>query len=293
MTVAEGSGDLAPGQVGTATVTYEDGAPTSPAGARRRARALGRGRRLHRLITVRPGPASTCRPGSASYADRVLELRPARPDDPDALLLTDEVQRYYVELYGGQDHDPLDVEEFVPPRGRFLLGYADGEPIAMGGWSFLHGAEQDAKIRRMYVRPAGRRLGFAAAVLDALEDGRPRDAGAARTVLATGRRRRTRSRSTAPAATRTSRPSASTPPSRAACSSGRRWSPRTSASPARRGEDGEAPALRVEGVGDAAERRVHRAVEDRAAELADPRRSLVGVRDLEVHLPGGRLPGLR
>jgi len=115
----------------------------------------------------------------------VLELRPARPDDPDAVLLTDEVQRYYVELYGGPDHDPLDVEEFVAPRGRFLLGYADGEPVAMGGWSFLHGAEQDAKVRRMYVRPAGRRLGFAAAVLDALERSAA-DAGAARTVLATG-----------------------------------------------------------------------------------------------------------
>ena len=113
----------------------------------------------------------------------MLELRPARLDDPDALLLIDEVQRYYVELYGGEDHDPIDPAEFAPPRGGFLLGYQDGEPMAMGGWTLAEAGE--AKIRRMYVRPAGRRQGWAATVLTALEDD-ARAAGATRSALATG-----------------------------------------------------------------------------------------------------------
>ncbi|WP_375387552.1 GNAT family N-acetyltransferase [uncultured Amnibacterium sp.] len=115
----------------------------------------------------------------------MLDLRPARLDDPDALLLIDEVQRYYVGLYGGEDHDPIDADEFIAPHGRFLLGSADGEPVAMGGWSFLHGSPADAKVRRMYVRPQAQRRGFAGALLEALEQD-ARAAGAERTVLATG-----------------------------------------------------------------------------------------------------------
>lgn len=115
----------------------------------------------------------------------MLELRPARLDDADALVLVEEVQRYYVEIYGGRDDDPLDPDEFAPPSGRFLLGVEEGRPIAMGGWSRDHGAPLDAKIRRMYVRPEGRRRGSAARLLDALEDD-ARAAGATRAVLTTG-----------------------------------------------------------------------------------------------------------
>ena len=115
----------------------------------------------------------------------MLELRPARLDDPDALLLVDEVQRYYVEVYGGEDDDPIVPEEFLPPRGGFLLGYDGDAPVAMGGWSFLGDARDAAKIRRMYVRAAVRRHGYAAVLLDRLEADAAA-AGARRVVLTTG-----------------------------------------------------------------------------------------------------------
>jgi GNAT superfamily N-acetyltransferase len=115
----------------------------------------------------------------------VLELRPARLDDPDALLLVDEVQRYYVELYGGPDDDPIDAAEFTPPRGRFLIGYDEDAPVAMGGWSFREDVSGDVKVRRMYVRPEGRRRGHARVLLDALEQD-AKAAGATRAVLITG-----------------------------------------------------------------------------------------------------------
>ena len=114
----------------------------------------------------------------------MLDLRPSRLDDPDALLLTEEVQRFYEELYGGRDEDPIAPEEFAAPDGGFLIGYHEGEPVAMGGWSFLPGHDA-VKIRRMYVRATVRRLGFAAAVLQRLEDD-ARAAGASRVVLGTG-----------------------------------------------------------------------------------------------------------
>jgi ribosomal protein S18 acetylase RimI-like enzyme len=113
----------------------------------------------------------------------VLELRPARLDDQDALALVDEVQAYYVEIYGAPDPEPLDPAQHVPPHGGFLIGYEDDVPMAMGGWSAV--GDGDAKIRRMYVRPAGRRRGWAGRLLDALEDD-ARATGATRAVLITG-----------------------------------------------------------------------------------------------------------
>lgn len=115
----------------------------------------------------------------------MLDLRPARLDDPAALAMTEEVQAYYLEIYGGRDDDPIAAAEFEPPAGGFLLGFHDGGPVAMGGWSFLHDDPAAVKIRRMYVRAAVRRLGFAAALLDRLEAD-ARAAGARRVALTTG-----------------------------------------------------------------------------------------------------------
>jgi GNAT superfamily N-acetyltransferase len=115
----------------------------------------------------------------------VLDLRPSRLDAADALLLIEEVQQYYEEVYGGRDDDPIVPEEFLPPEGGFLLGYDGDEPVAMGGWSFLHGSRDAVKIRRMYVRAAARRHGYAALLLDRLEAD-AKAAGASRVVLTTG-----------------------------------------------------------------------------------------------------------
>ncbi|HET9650345.1 MAG TPA: GNAT family N-acetyltransferase [Microlunatus sp.] len=115
-----------------------------------------------------------------------LELRAAPYDHPDALLLTNRVQAFYVEIYGGPDSDPIGAEQFTAPHGGFLLGYLDGVPVAMGGWTLARDREPPtAHLRRMYVDPGVRRHGLGRALLAALEDDAARR-GVRRMILTTG-----------------------------------------------------------------------------------------------------------
>ena len=121
----------------------------------------------------------------------MLELRPVPYDHPDAQELTERAQAYYVELYGGRDEDPMAPSEFAAPQGGFVVGYVDGAPLAMGGWTVTADGSgaRVAKIRRMFVTPAARRKGLAAAVLARLESEAAR-AGVTSMILATGRPQR-------------------------------------------------------------------------------------------------------
>jgi ribosomal protein S18 acetylase RimI-like enzyme len=119
-----------------------------------------------------------------------LTLRPVRYDSPDAVALTEQVQRFYIEIYGGPDGTPFTPEDFASPNGGFLVGYLNGRPVAMGGWRFAPyaapaGADRAAEIKRMYVATEARGRGFGRAVLAALEDD-ARAAGADWMVLETG-----------------------------------------------------------------------------------------------------------
>ena len=114
-----------------------------------------------------------------------LELRVVRYDDPVAQELVAEVQAEYVLRYGGPDRTPVDVEEFTPPRGLFLVGLVGDVPVAAGAFR-AHG-DGVAEIKRMYVRRAHRGRGLGRALLDELER-RARAAGHRRVVLETGTR---------------------------------------------------------------------------------------------------------
>ena len=56
----------------------------------------------------------------------------------------------------------------VAPHGAFLVGYENGEPIAIGGLRPL-GEDGVCEIKRMYVVPAARSRGAGRALLTALE----------------------------------------------------------------------------------------------------------------------------
>jgi GNAT superfamily N-acetyltransferase len=122
-----------------------------------------------------------------------LEIRLSRYDDPDAQRLIDAVQAEYVRRYGSPDASEVDPAEFAAPEGLFLVGYADDEPVAMGGWR-LHGTDHPetgwaapaAEIKRMYVTDAGRGRGYARALLAELER-TAAEAGVRWLLLETGR----------------------------------------------------------------------------------------------------------
>lgn len=120
-----------------------------------------------------------------------MELRTLTLDHPDARRLITELQQEYVRRYGGEDATPVDIGEFVAPRGTFVVGYLDGVATACGGWRAQESGpeftEGDAELKRMYVVPAARGRGLSRILLADLER-RAVQAGRRRLVLETGTR---------------------------------------------------------------------------------------------------------
>lgn len=104
-------------------------------------------------------------------------------DDPMVRALIDEVQREYIERYGGRDETPVVDGEFGPPGGAFVVVTADGVPVGCGG--LRRHDDRVAEIKRMYVRAAHRGRGHGRRLLDVLER-RARQLGYRRLMLETG-----------------------------------------------------------------------------------------------------------
>jgi GNAT superfamily N-acetyltransferase len=111
-------------------------------------------------------------------------------DHPDSQRLIKDLQQEYVVRYGEVDLTPVDPAEFSPPRGLFLLGYVDDEPVASGGWRAHDSGEEgfrdgDAELKRMYIVPGQRGNGWSRRMLAELESTAAL-AGHKRLVLETG-----------------------------------------------------------------------------------------------------------
>lgn len=104
-------------------------------------------------------------------------------DSPLVQGLVEEVQAEYVVRYGGPDDTPLSPAEFAPPGGAFLVALVGGEPVGTAGLRDHGGG--DVELKRMYVRAAHRRRGYARQLLEAVEQ-RARALGHRRLVLETG-----------------------------------------------------------------------------------------------------------
>jgi GNAT superfamily N-acetyltransferase len=114
-----------------------------------------------------------------------LRFQIHRYADPEVRALLEEIQRFYVQRYGGPDDDSTGAGEFEPPNGVFLLGYLDDAVVVSGA---LRRRDADlVEIKRMWVAEAARGKGLARTMLAELER-RARDFGARRVVLSTGYR---------------------------------------------------------------------------------------------------------
>lgn len=113
-------------------------------------------------------------------------------DHPDGIALIERVQAEYVVRYGGPDESPINPSHFEDPEGAFFVLYAEEEPVAMGGWRW-HSVPPDVdaatvvEVKRMYVIPERRGLGYARAVLGHLET-TATAAGSGAIILETGMR---------------------------------------------------------------------------------------------------------
>jgi len=105
-------------------------------------------------------------------------------EDPRGVELIAEVQAVYVGLYGAADDSPVAAQEFLPPLGTFLVAI-DANGSAVGCIGVRRHEERVGEIKRMYVRTAHRRQGYARALLVAAED-QARELGYTALVLETG-----------------------------------------------------------------------------------------------------------
>jgi GNAT superfamily N-acetyltransferase len=112
-----------------------------------------------------------------------IKIREARFDEPAVQELIAEALAELSRRYGGSGDDtPVAPDDFVPPRGAFLVACAGDELVGCAGWR-AHGA--DAELKRMFTRPAARGRGVARAVLAAIEKS-AREGGCKRVILETG-----------------------------------------------------------------------------------------------------------
>lgn len=112
---------------------------------------------------------------------------------PLAQELVEEVQGEYVQRYGGRDEAPVDPEEFLPPRGAFLVALVGDTSVGTVALRrHVPDAGDDegrdgsvAELKRLYVRGGHRRRGYARAILRLAEE-QARALGYRRVVLETG-----------------------------------------------------------------------------------------------------------
>src|ERR1044072_1984054 len=98
------------------------------------------------------------------FAKAIISLE--RPDSEDAVTLIAELEAHLDPLYPRESRHGYSVEKLLREGVSFFVLRDNGTPIGCGGVQFF-GTEY-GEIKRMYVRPQFRGLGFARLILDHL-----------------------------------------------------------------------------------------------------------------------------
>jgi len=112
-----------------------------------------------------------------------IEITAVAWDDPDAVRLRAAQRTELDARYGTDDHEPGAMPTADTVAVFLVARDARGTAIGCGGLRLL--GPGSGEVKRMYVEPAARGTGVAAALLRALED-RARDFGIGRLLLETG-----------------------------------------------------------------------------------------------------------
>ena len=114
---------------------------------------------------------------------RTIEISLERPDSDDARALIEELEAYLIPLSPPESRHGYSIEKLIEEEVPFFIMRDKGTPIGCGGVK-LFGADY-GEIKRMYVRPQFRGLGFAKLMLDHLTE-YSRSHGVAKLRLETG-----------------------------------------------------------------------------------------------------------
>jgi GNAT superfamily N-acetyltransferase len=95
-------------------------------------------------------------------------ITPERPDTIDAQTLIAELESELAPFYPSESRHGYSVKRLLAEAVTFFLIRADGVPAGCGGVKLV-GTEY-GEVKRMYVRPQFRGLGFARRLLDHLAD---------------------------------------------------------------------------------------------------------------------------
>lgn len=91
-----------------------------------------------------------------------------RPDTPDALGLITELEDHLQARYAPENRHGFSVDRLIAEGVDFFVLRVDGMPAGCAGVLFVDG--EYGEIKRMYVRPQFRGLGYAKAMLDHLAE---------------------------------------------------------------------------------------------------------------------------
>src|SRR6516165_1523094 len=95
-------------------------------------------------------------------------ITPERPDSADAIALITELEAHLDPLYPPESRHGYSVEKLIAQAVAFFVLRDDDIPAGCGGIQLL--GTDYGEIKRMYVRPQFRGLGFGKLLLDHLAD---------------------------------------------------------------------------------------------------------------------------
>src|SRR5262245_11788061 len=93
-------------------------------------------------------------------------ITPERPDTPDAITLIAELEAFLVPLYPQESRHGYSVEKLIAQGVAFFVIRDGGAPAGCGGIQ-LYDSEY-GELKRMYVRPQFRGLGYGRRMLEHL-----------------------------------------------------------------------------------------------------------------------------
>jgi len=94
-----------------------------------------------------------------------------RPDAPEASALILELEGHLASLYPAESRHGFSVERLIADDVHLFVLRSDGVPVGCGGILFADdGTERYGEVKRMFVRPGNRGVGFGRRILERLAD---------------------------------------------------------------------------------------------------------------------------